>query len=72
MKRNGRRMSFKKYLSIGVIGVGHWGPNIIRNFANHPRVRLRYICDTDGKKLKKASKYIITVKNYGYRFESLE
>lgn len=24
------------------------------------------------KKLKKASKYIITVKNYGYRFESLE
>lgn len=51
-------MSFKKYLSIGVIGVGHWGPNIIRNFANHPRVRLRYICDTDGKKLKKASNLI--------------
>ena len=46
-------MTFSKKLNIGVIGVGHWGPNIVRNFANHPRAYLRYICDIDKTKFKK-------------------
>ena len=32
-------------LKIGVVGLGRWGPNLVRNFANHPRVELTYVCD---------------------------
>jgi len=45
-------------LTIAVVGAGHWGPNIIRNFANHPKARLRYVCDIDEKKLEKVSNLV--------------
>ncbi|HEV2802850.1 MAG TPA: Gfo/Idh/MocA family oxidoreductase [Pyrinomonadaceae bacterium] len=38
-------------ITIGVIGCGYWGPNLIRNFAENERARLRWICDTDEKRL---------------------
>ncbi len=34
-------------MRVGVIGIGHWGPNIVANFARHPRVRVTHICDID-------------------------
>lgn len=39
--------------SIGVIGCGYWGPNLIRNFAEHDAARLRWICDRDPIRLEK-------------------
>jgi predicted dehydrogenase len=30
---------------IGVVGLGYWGPNIARNFANLPDAELRWCCD---------------------------
>jgi len=36
-------------VSVGVIGAGNWGRNLVRNFAAMPGAELRYICDTDGK-----------------------
>jgi predicted dehydrogenase len=33
--------------SIGVVGVGKWGKNHLRNFANLPGCRLDAVCDTD-------------------------
>ena len=33
-------------LTVGVLGLGHWGPNVVRCLANHSRVRLKYVCDT--------------------------
>jgi predicted dehydrogenase len=33
--------------SIGVIGCGYWGPNLLRNFAENDAAQLAWICDTD-------------------------
>jgi len=34
-----------KKLRTGVIGLGHWGPNLVRNFSDHPKVDLTHVCD---------------------------
>ena len=38
-------------ISIGVIGVGRWGPNVLRNFASMEDVSVRMVCDIDAKRL---------------------
>ncbi|MDQ3609304.1 MAG: Gfo/Idh/MocA family oxidoreductase [Actinomycetota bacterium] len=30
---------------VGVVGLGYWGPNLARNFANLPNAELRWCCD---------------------------
>jgi len=42
--------------NIGVIGCGYWGPNLLRNFADHEGARLRWICDTDEDRLASMSR----------------
>jgi predicted dehydrogenase len=32
-------------LQVGVVGLGHWGPNLARNFYNLPDVKLAWCCD---------------------------
>jgi len=34
-------------ISVGVVGLGYWGPNLARNFAAIPGARLSYLCDGD-------------------------
>lgn len=38
-------------ITVGVIGCGYWGPNLIRNFAENPNAELRWMCDTDAWRL---------------------
>lgn len=40
-----------KATSIGVIGCGYWGPNLLRNFAENETAQLRWICDLDEDRL---------------------
>jgi predicted dehydrogenase len=40
-------------LNIAVIGIGHWGPNLCRNFINHSDVEMKYVCDIDEHKFDK-------------------
>jgi predicted dehydrogenase len=40
-------------ISVGVIGCGYWGPNLIRNFAACPLTNLVAICDADPQRLEK-------------------
>lgn len=40
-----------KATTIGVIGCGYWGPNLLRNFAENETAQLRWICDTDEMRL---------------------
>ena len=38
-------------ITVGVIGVGRWGPNILRNFASMAGVKIKAVCDIDKKRL---------------------
>lgn len=38
-------------ITVGVIGCGYWGPNLLRNFAENESAELRWICDTDHTRL---------------------
>jgi len=42
--------------NIGVIGLGYWGPNLLRNFAENEAAQLRWICDLDEKRLGSMSR----------------
>jgi predicted dehydrogenase len=33
-------------ISVGVVGLGYWGPNLARNFAAIPGCELAYVCDS--------------------------
>ena len=40
-------------LSVGVVGLGYWGPNLLRVLADDPNVSLRWICDVDDARLER-------------------
>lgn len=40
-----------KTITVGVIGCGYWGPNLLRNFAENEAAELRWICDLDPVRL---------------------
>ena len=40
-------------LSIGVVGLGYWGPNLARNFSQLEDCRLGALCDLDAERLRK-------------------
>jgi len=37
-------------LRIGVVGLGYWGPNLARNFAQLPSAELAWCCDADAER----------------------
>jgi predicted dehydrogenase len=39
-------------LSIGVVGCGYWGPNLIRNFRTLSDCRVKLMCDLNAQRLK--------------------
>ncbi len=39
-------------ISIGVIGCGYWGPNLVRNFFSLRDCKVKKLCDTDTKRLE--------------------
>ena len=40
---------------VGIIGLGYWGPNLLRNFSQHPNANVYGICDIDASKVDKVS-----------------
>lgn len=38
-------------IGVGVVGYGYWGPNLVRNFADNPRVTLVSVCDLRPERL---------------------
>jgi predicted dehydrogenase len=51
-----------KTLSVGVIGLGYWGPNLVRNFFEHPGCELRWACDARAARLQTVKQRYPTVK----------
>lgn len=43
-------------ISVGIIGVGRWGPNILRNFASMEEVSVQVVCDIDTNRLQQVRK----------------
>ena len=39
-------------MNLGIIGCGHWGPNLIRNFNNIAGAEVAYCADLDESRLK--------------------
>lgn len=37
----------------GIVGVGYWGPNLLRNLSDNPEISIRWICDTGSQVLQK-------------------
>src|SRR5436190_4826542 len=45
-----------KAITVGVIGCGYWGPNLLRNFADNEAAELRWICDADARRVAAMSR----------------
>src|SRR5437763_2713526 len=41
-----------KPVSLGVIGCGYWGPNLVRNFKTLPNCRVKAMCDVNEARLR--------------------
>ncbi len=54
--------SAQEPLEFGVIGLGYWGPNILRALAEMPLVDVKWICDLDEQRLER----------YGRRYPACE
>ncbi len=39
-------------INIGVIGLGYWGPNLVRNFSRIGSCRIKWLCDLEPRKLQ--------------------
>lgn len=39
-------------VSLAVVGAGYWGPNLVRNIADHPLTELRWIVDRDPERAR--------------------
>lgn len=61
-----------KCLSIGVVGLGYWGPNLARNFAQLKGCRLGALCDVDLDRLEKTRSTHPGVPSYADYHEMLE
>jgi predicted dehydrogenase len=41
-------------ISVGLVGLGYWGPNLARNFAALPQCELTWVCDSSDEQLARA------------------
>ncbi|MEQ1851775.1 MAG: Gfo/Idh/MocA family oxidoreductase, partial [Chthoniobacteraceae bacterium] len=41
----------KKPVSVGVVGCGYWGPNLVRNFRSLPNCHVKALCDASQSRL---------------------
>ena len=42
-----------KKVKVGIIGLGYWGPNLLRNFITIPNAEVVYGCDINSNNFKK-------------------
>lgn len=57
-------------LSVGVVGLGYWGPNLARNFNQTQGCNLRALCDLDSHRLEKTCQMYPAVRGFS-SFEAM-
>ena len=45
----------KRRVGVGVIGLGYWGPNLVRNFSRHDQGHIVALCDADLERAERAA-----------------
>lgn len=58
-------MDEKNQVKIGIIGLGYWGPNLVRNFANVANCKVAMVCDLRDERLEiiqRANPSVVTTK----------
>lgn len=40
----------------GIVGVGYWGPNLLRNLIENPNISVSFVCDSDSAQLAKVKR----------------
>jgi predicted dehydrogenase len=43
-------------LRVGVVGLGYWGPNLLRGLVEQPGVEVSYVCDVDEDRVSKVGR----------------
>jgi predicted dehydrogenase/protoporphyrinogen oxidase len=69
-KQTGETPAPKKPIRVGVVGVGYWGPNLVRNLAESPEFELVHVCDLRPDPLAAVSRRYPGVRS-STRFEEL-
>lgn len=49
---------------VNCLGVGHWGPNLVRQFATHPETRVGVVCDLSEDRLALVRRNLPSVNNF--------
>lgn len=60
----------ERNITVGIVGVGYWGPNLVRSFAETPKCEVRYVCDMRQDALARIGKRFTHVR-VTTRFEDL-
>lgn len=55
-------MSERPDLTINCVGLGHWGPNLVRALSMDPRVRVSTVCDFDDSRTKLVMRNIPSIR----------
>lgn len=42
-------------VKLGIVGIGYWGPNLVRNFSRIPELRIKYLCDLNRENIESVS-----------------
>lgn len=59
-------MSDSRILTVNCIGLGHWGPNLIRAIAANPHARVRTVCDLDESRVQLVLRNIPSIESSSY------
>ncbi|MCZ7615856.1 MAG: hypothetical protein M5T52_20470 [Ignavibacteriaceae bacterium] len=51
-------------MKIGVIGLGYWGPNLVRNFLSQKEVKSIIACDLREERLETVKEKFPSVRNH--------
>src|SRR5919201_1003614 len=47
------RESADSVLTIGLVGLGYWGPNLLRVLVDMPNVEVKWMCDLEDSRLER-------------------
>lgn len=61
----------KKFINIGLIGYGYWGPNVAKNLNANPNIKMKWICDKDKSRIKKAKEVFVGETSYTNNYSDL-